>query len=203
VEPYWWLPVLFAYFLGAIPFGYLIGKHIYGVDVRKKGSGNTGATNVYRVLGAKAGGLTFLLDACKGFIPVIIARMFFADPKVWALTGAAAVVGHIFSIYLKFRGGKGMSTSFGVGLALCPICALCGFITWLAVTSITNYVSLASILGFLFGAVCAYFLAPMPITLTFLFMFLLILFAHRSNVVRLINGTERKTRMPWQKKEDV
>ncbi|NOZ91781.1 MAG: glycerol-3-phosphate 1-O-acyltransferase PlsY [Dictyoglomi bacterium] len=203
METGWWLPVLFAYFLGAIPFGYLIGKYMYGVDVRKEGSGNTGATNVYRVLGAKAGGLTALLDISKGLIPVVVARMFFSDPKVWALTGAAAVVGHIFSVYLKFRGGKGIATSFGVGLGLCTGCALFAFLVWVAVASITNYVSLASMMAFLFGTLCAYFYAPMPVTLTFLFMFLLIVFAHRSNVVRLINGTERKTRMPWQKKRDV
>jgi len=76
--------VIIAYFIGAIPFGYLIGKYFYGVDVRTKGSGNTGATNVYRVLGIKAGGLTALLDILKGFLPVMVVRFFFKDPIIWA-----------------------------------------------------------------------------------------------------------------------
>ncbi len=195
----WLALIVIAYLLGAIPFGYLIGKYMYGVDVRTKGSGNTGATNVYRTIGAKAGGLTALLDISKGLIPVLLARLLSSDPRLWALTGAAAVVGHIFSVYLRFRGGKGIATSFGVGLGLSPVCALFAFVVWLIVASYTNYVSLASILAFLLGTLCAYFFSPCPVFLTFMLMFFLITFAHRSNIVRLLNGTERKTRMPWQK----
>jgi len=200
----WWaIFIVFAYLLGSIPFGYLIGKYMYGVDVREYGSGNTGATNVYRVLGGKAGLLTLILDISKGFLPVFLSRLFFRDPWIWAVVGAAAVVGHIFSVYLKFRGGKGVATSFGVVIGLSPLCALVGFLVWLLVASTTNYVSLSSMTGFFFGALCTYFFAPLPVALTFTFLFLLSLFAHRSNIKRLINGTERKTRMPWQKKHEV
>ena len=199
MESYWWLLVLFSYLVGAIPFGYLIAKYMYGVNIREHGSGNTGATNVYRVLGAKAGGLTALLDISKGLIPVLIARSMFHEPYVWAVVGAAAVVGHIFSVYLRFGGGKGIATSFGVALGLSPICALMAFVVWLIMASYTGYVSLASMTAFFFGALCTYFFAPLPITATFIAMFLLVVFAHRENIKRLIAGTERKTRMPWQK----
>ncbi len=200
----WWaIFVVFAYLLGSIPFGYLIGKYMYGVDVREHGSGNTGATNVYRVLGGKAGLLTLVLDISKGFLPVLLTRLIFSDPWIWALVGAASVVGHIFSVYLKFRGGKGVATSFGVVIGLSPLCALVGFLVWLLVASTTNYVSLSSMTGFFFGALCTYFFAPLPVALTATLLFLLSLFAHRSNIKRLINGTERKTRMPWQKKYEA
>jgi len=197
----WLIFVVIAYFIGAVPFGYLIGKYFYGVDVRTKGSGNTGATNVYRVLGIKAGGLTALLDILKGFIPVIVVRSFFNDPMIWAFVGLAAVFGHIFSIYLRFKGGKGIATSFGVGLALCPGCVLFALAVWLFVASLTNYISLSSITAFLLGTICTIFFAPRPVTVAFFLMFLLIIIAHRDNIYRLIHGTERKTPMPWQKKK--
>ena len=196
----WLIFVVIAYFIGSIPFGYLIGKYFYGVDVRTKGSGNIGATNVYRVLGIKAGGLTAILDILKGLIPVIVVRCLFSDPWIWAFVGVAAVFGHVFSIYLRFGGGKGIATSFGVGLVLCPGCVLFAIGVWIFVASLTNYISLSSITAFLFGTICSIFFAPRYVTMAFFLMFLLITIAHRENIYRLLRGTERKTPMPWQRK---
>ena len=109
--------------------------------------------------------------------------------------------GHIFSVYLRFKGGKGIATSFGVGLALCPGCVLFAFAVWLFVASLTNYISLSSITAFLLGTICTIFFAPKSVTTAFFFMFLLITVAHRDNIYRLLQGTERKTPMPWQKKK--
>ena len=119
-----------AYFIGAIPFGFLIGK-LHGIDIRKVGSGNIGATNVTRSVGKTAGKLCFFLDFLKGILPVYLAGLLCpGEPVVALAAGAATIAGHMFPVYLEFKGGKGVSTAAGVALALAPYPLLIAFVSW-------------------------------------------------------------------------
>ena len=149
--------ILFAYLLGSVPFGLLIGLS-QGKDLRKIGSGNIGATNTGRILGKKWGILCFFLDVLKSLIPMILVPILnvvdeTAGPReltLWLLVGCAAVLGHVFPVYLKFKGGKGVATSLGLVLGLWPYYTLCGaaaFIVWIIGVLITRYVSLSSIIA--------------------------------------------------------
>ena len=133
-----------AYLIGAIPFGYLIGR-LHGIDIRKVGSGNIGATNVTRTVGKIQGKICFLLDFLKGALPVaLVNSVFMQDTANLALAaGLAVILGHIFPIYLKFRGGKGVATAAGVALALAPYPLLCALLVWLVTFLTTRYVSLS------------------------------------------------------------
>ncbi len=193
-----WLWVVLGYLVGAIPFGYIIAAR-HGVNIMEVGSGNTGATNVYRVLGAKVGGLVALLDISKGFIPTLLALKL-GGVTLASLVGSATVLGHVFSVFLKFRGGKGIATSFGVGLALCPICTAMALLTWVLVVHLTEYVSLGSIVGYGVGTLCSFVTAGPPVSYAFLFLFFLVVVAHRDNIKRLFVGAERKTTPPWKKR---
>ena len=136
-----------AYFIGAIPFGFLIGK-LHGIDIRKVGSGNIGATNVTRSVGKAAGKLCFFLDFLKGILPVYLAGLLCpGEPVVALAAGAATIAGHMFPIYLEFKGGKGVSTAAGVALALAPYPLLIAFAGWVVVFLVWRYVSLASIVA--------------------------------------------------------
>ncbi|HEY0727805.1 MAG TPA: glycerol-3-phosphate 1-O-acyltransferase PlsY [Pyrinomonadaceae bacterium] len=181
------LPI--AYLIGSIPFGYLIVKLTSGADVRQTGSGGTGATNVSRRAGKAAGVLTLVLDAAKGAIAVLIAT-WWSEAWVVALAAVAVIVGHIFPVWLGFRGGKGVATAVGVFLVLAPFALLGAGIVFVAVVSFTRYVSLASVsaaasIPFLL------WLQKAPLTAAVVIA-LLIIFAHRGNIARLIKGTEPK-----------
>ena len=195
-----------GYLAGSIPFGYLIGK-LYGHDVRKEGSGNIGATNVTRVVGPKAGKVCFALDFLKGFLPVLLLRAGIAENWFPAPAGGfgeavlivAVVLGHMFTIYLKFKGGKGIATALGAVTAVTPYAALTAFALWAAVFFATGYVSLGSVLA----ALALPFLAwgfscwnrPHLSSSMLIFFAVLALFAvwkHRSNIRRLCNGTESR-----------
>src|SRR5512137_2694251 len=140
-----WL-LLAAYFLGSIPFGLLLGKLFGGSDVRKAGSGNIGAANVTRVVGPLAGILTLVLDAAKGAAGVWLAARFTEESATWMMLAAlAALVGHCFPVWLKFKGGKGVATALGVFLALCLPAALAALIIFLITAVTWRYVSLGSI----------------------------------------------------------
>ncbi len=144
------LVVIIAYLIGSIPFGYLIVRAKGGGDVRETGSGGTGATNVSRRAGKVAGVLTLILDALKGAMAVVIARLMLnGDNADWliAAVAIAVIVGHIFPVWLRFRGGKGVATGVGVFLALSPIAVLCAGVIFVAVVALTKYVSLGSILA--------------------------------------------------------
>ncbi len=199
-----------AYLVGAIPFGLLIGK-CYGIDVRKVGSGNIGATNVTRAVGKTAGKVCFFLDFLKGVLPVVLVLQLFPG-EAWLalLVGLTTILGHMFPVFLKFRGGKGISTAAGVALALAPYPLLIAFAVWVAVFLTSRYVSLASIaaavtvptLAIVF-ACCGIggVTATAPSTLVFFVAIgLLAIYRHRSNVRRLLNGTE--SRFDRKKKED-
>jgi glycerol-3-phosphate acyltransferase PlsY len=187
--------IVLAYLLGAVPFGLLFSKLFSDVDVRTIGSGNIGATNVLRAAGKKAAALTLLADALKGLIPVLLAKAIFHDEIATALTGAAAVLGHNFPVYLKFIGGKGVATSYGVILGVAPWTGLLGLIVWLLAAYLWRYSSLAAILSFACCLGLTFFAAsPLskPYGLLSLFLFGMIYYRHRENIKRLLAGTEPK-----------
>jgi len=208
------LLVLPAYLLGSIPFGLVVGKS-KGIDVRTAGSGNIGATNVGRLLGKKYFFVVFFLDLLKSFIPMLIASALVQrvppaqrDAHVylhWLLVGFAAVLGHMFSVFLKFKGGKGVATSAGVMLGLVPYYTLPGLVAiliFMPVFFATRYVSLSSMIG-----ACTFPIAyvaigealgwnitgsQLPLLIFAIVMALLIVYRHRANIQRLLAGTENR-----------
>ncbi len=187
------LAILLSYLIGAIPFGLLFTRWFSSIDVRTVGSGNIGATNVLRAAGKKAALLTLLADCLKGLLPVLAVRLFFNDELVSVLSGAAALFGHTFPVYLRFKGGKGVATSFGVALALTPLAALASLITWAVAALLWRYSSLAALTAFALYPLYTFTLYPSqhPRLLS-LFLFGMIYARHRENVKRLIAGTETK-----------
>ncbi len=183
-----------GFLIGSIPFGYVIGRLFYRTDIRTRGSGNIGAMNALRTLG-KAGALpVLLLDALKGFAPTILALH--DNQIVAALVATAAVLGHCFSPWLRFRGGKGVATSFGAIFALCFPAGLVGAAGWVAGAALTRYSSVGSMLGSVLAAFAIWFFTgSLPETLYGAFSALLILFTHRANVARLRTGTESAIRL--------
>lgn len=202
-----------AYLCGSIPFALLIGL-ARGVDVRQVGSGNVGATNVGRALGRKWGVLCFILDVLKGLLPVLIGGMTLGyanrldlppeEAWRWLALGAAAVLGHVFPIWLKFKGGKGVATGLGVLLGFWPILTLPGVgsaILWVTLVLTLRYVSLASMAGAvalpIFAFIHAQLTAPQPMDRVPFFVVgaalaLLVVVRHRANISRLIAGTEHR-----------
>ena len=188
---------VFAYLVGAIPFGVVVGKLFYGVDVRKHGSGNVGTTNVFRVLGKKAGVVVLVCDMLKGFIPAFIAAQFF-NPWAAIFIAAAPVVGHMFSIFLKGRGGKGVATGAGVVLALVPLAFLIILVIWLTLVVTTRYVSVASLVAsFLVPVLVIAFGHPLPYEIAAVLVSIIVWWAHRGNISRLVHGTESRVKLPW------
>lgn len=185
--------LVFSYLLGAIPFGFLISRWTSGIDVRRHGSGNIGATNVLRSVGKKEAVLTLLADVLKGMLPVLLARFIFGDAQLAALSGVAAVVGHIFPVFLKLRGGKGVATALGVLICLAPWCALGAVLVFSAVTAASRYVSLGSISAAV-AAPClgALFHVPLPAILGMSFIALLVVVRHHQNIRNLLSGSENK-----------
>lgn len=190
-----WLLVVAAYLIGAIPASYVAGRMAKGIDLREHGSGNLGATNTFRVLGAKVAAPVMVFDILKGTFPVVAFTQWdaaTADAR-WALAyGAAAIVGHVFSIYMGFRGGKGVATSAGVFLGLAPIALGVGVAVWLIVLKAGRMVSAASILAALTVGVML-LLTPVRLEEARLLGFAVVafvIFAHRSNIGRILNGTE-------------
>jgi len=209
------LAIIAAYLLGSIPFGLLIAK-AHGKDLRSIGSGNIGATNVSRALGRKWAYFCFVLDVLKGLIPMLVT-MLIAKPDsvltlwLWLAVGCAAILGHIFPIYVKFKGGKGVATSFGVALGLWPyytICVLLAAVVWVVAVLIWRYVSLASIAAsvtFPLVLTAAIILTPdwsfgnlWPVLIAAVAIPVMVIIRHRENIKRLRAGTESKIR---QKKD--
>ena len=208
--------ILGAYLLGSIPFGVLIAM-AYGKDLRAIGSGNIGATNVARALGKKWAYICFALDVLKGMIPMLVTMpLATSEPAqgnefvlhlLWLVVGCAAIIGHIFPIYLKFKGGKGVSTSFGVALGLWPyytICAVIAIAVWIVVVLIWRYVSLASIAAsvtFPLALILAIVIKPgwefaalWPLVIAATVIPLMVIILHRENIKRLLAGKESKIR---------
>lgn len=187
------LLLIAGFLLGSIPFGIIIAK-LKGVNLKKVGSGNIGATNVLRSLGKWPAALTLIGDILKGTMAVVIGRIFEVESGIEGLIGISAILGHNFSVFLGFRGGKGVATSIGVLLVYAPVAALLTLVLWLAVVFLTKYSSLGAIVS----------LGILPFT--FLLMYpgerekliiaisiaVIILVRHRDNLQRLMKGTERK-----------
>jgi acyl phosphate:glycerol-3-phosphate acyltransferase len=182
-----------AYVAGSIPFGLLVAR-ARGVDLRAVGSGNIGATNVARALGKTWAVAVLLADAAKGFVPVALGQRLGLPPRAVALAGAAAIVGHMFTIFLRGRGGKGVATSLGVALALSPIAALCAFGLYVVVYAQSRLSSAGSLLGIWSFPIFATLLGglPRPYVALATVAALLVTLRHRANIARLLRGQEKK-----------
>jgi len=198
------LTPIFAYLLGSIPFGYLIVRWQKGVDVRSTGSGSTGATNVMRNLGVIGFVATFILDVGKGiFAVLLVSRLTSGDahwippsgnPRWIAAASVAAILGHCFPVWLKFRGGKGVATGVGVFIALAPVQVALVLILFALVVAISRYISLVSIAGTAAFPLLVYFMKhpPLPIVFGAAGAALIIIAMHHANIRRLLGGTENK-----------
>ena len=187
------LLIIASYFIGAIPTGVILAKAFAGRDIRQEGSGNIGATNVTRVLGKKVGALTLVGDLLKGFLPVWAGAAITGSIDVACLMGLAAFLGHLFPIYLGFKGGKGVATALGVFLFLSPLVILIEVVVFAASVAIWKYVSLGSMLAAGTMPVLLYLLSsPMPVVLLSIVFAILIIIKHSSNIQRLLSGTENK-----------
>lgn len=187
--------VLASYLVGAIPTSYLTVRIVKGQDLRRLGSGNLGATNLYRVLGWRYAVPVALFDVLKGAVPVILFAPRAGDGHLVALLlGAAAVIGHVFPVFLKFRGGKGVATAAGVVLGMAPWAFMIALVTWAVVVKASGYVSLASITAAVVLPPAMYFLHPDRRQLAPFFVGLaaLIILLHRRNIRRLLSGTEHR-----------
>lgn len=203
-----WLLLLFAYLLGSVPIGWIVGRVFYHKDIRKGGSGNIGATNALRMFGTTTGVLVLLMDMGKGLLAVLLA-------KTWLLPGSpfislcalAVIFGHVFPLYLGFKGGKGVATAGGAFLALAPLSVLVAICVFIIIVAISRYVSLGSVLGalaFLGHALWQISLrgtSDYALLALITIVVLMIIFKHRANLQRLLNGTENKIAFSRQGKK--
>jgi glycerol-3-phosphate acyltransferase PlsY len=202
--------IICAYLLGSVPFGLIIAK-AHGKDLRSIGSGNIGATNLSRALGRKWAYFCFLLDVLKGLIPMLVAcRFISAQPGIaelflWLVIGCAAVLGHIFPAYIRFKGGKGVATSFGIALGLWPyytVCAAVAFVVWLVTVLVWRYISLGSIVASVAFSVTLVLAIALNSSWDFANLWplltaasvipVIVIVRHRENIKRIIAGTENK-----------
>lgn len=192
-----WLLLLASYLLGAIPTSFLLARALRGIDLREHGSGNLGATNAFRVLGWKAAMPIFIVDIAKGWFPTAFFPLWDNSASAgWALAyGAAAIIGHVFSIYVGFRGGKGVATGAGVFVALAPIAAAAGLLVWSILVFTTGYVSLGSIAAAaLLPIVVLIVQGVQPVFFLALALSVFVIYAHRANIGRLMRGEEHRFR---------
>jgi glycerol-3-phosphate acyltransferase PlsY len=192
MTPY--LLIAAAYVAGSIPFGMVLAR-AKGVDLRSVGSGNIGATNVARAMGKGWAVVVLAADAAKGFVPVWLGRRLGMSATVIALAGGAAIVGHMFTLFLRGRGGKGVATSLGVALALSPVAALIGFGAYIVIFAVTRLSSLGSLIGvWTFALLFALRESPpRPLMALALGGAALVTLRHRENIGRLARGEEKKT----------
>jgi len=192
-----------AYLLGSVPFALVIGKGFYRVDVRKHGSGNVGTTNVFRVLGKSAGVIVFLCDFAKGFAPVLLARLLVDGDDaalIAVLAAGAAIAGHTWSIFLRFRGGKGVATGGGAVTALMPLLFLLAFTVFWLVLLAGRMVSVASLSAAATLCVAVFVTGqPRPYTVFTLAAAAVVTLAHRTNIRRVIQGSESRVTFPWNR----
>lgn len=182
-----------SYLLGSIPNGLVFGKLLWHVDLREHGSHNIGATNAWRTLGKGPGFLIFLLDFLKGAVSVYLAEVLTGIPFVMILAGVLAIVGHSCSLFLHFKGGKGVATGLGVITMLMPLPSLIVFLVWLAIVKVSGYVSLGSCIAAALVPVLAWaFSYPPEYTVFGVLAAAFIIVRHKSNIARLLNGTESK-----------
>lgn len=181
-----------AYLIGSIPTGLLLGK-AYGIDVRKEGSGNIGATNLYRTVGRKVGIFTLVGDCLKGLLPVMFVKFSALPPEFAAWVGLAAFCGHVFSVFLKFRGGKGVATALGVFLALAPLAVAIAIALFAGMMFVWRYVSLGSISAAAIMPLAVFFLGgSRTVTVVTLVIAVIVIIRHQENIRRLISGNESR-----------
>ncbi|HOA29693.1 MAG TPA: glycerol-3-phosphate 1-O-acyltransferase PlsY [Candidatus Cloacimonadota bacterium] len=190
---------LFAYFLGSIPVGWIVARLFFKTDIRSKGSGNIGATNALRQFGTAVGLIVLLLDMSKGIIAVLLAKSIYGSGTMMVvICGLLAILGHVFPIWLKFKGGKGVATAAGVFIALTPISLLIALLVFIVVVVITRYVSLGSIvaaLSLLAVNVISIFRQPnkdYALLILVVLIVAMIIYKHKENIARLIRGNENK-----------
>lgn len=203
--------IILAYLLGAIPTAVWYGLRFHGVDVRQHGSGNAGATNTFRVLGKRAGTIVLLIDILKGIAATMLAFGLIALGSINAgdvvefklLLGIIAVIGHVFPLYTRFKGGKGVATLLGLVISIQPLVALSCIIVFVIVLTLTKYVSLSSLIATLaFPLLLLFppFKTDEPLLVGFGFtMFVILAITHKKNIIRLLNGNESRTYL-WAKK---
>jgi len=198
VNTAWLLPLL-AYFIGSIPIGWIVGKLFYNLDIRRSGSGNIGATNALRVFGTKVGILVLLLDMGKGFLATWLAQaMLPAGSPIIPLCALVVILGHVFSLFLSFRGGKGVATAAGAFLALAPLSLLAALIVFIIVVALSRYVSLGSMiaalafLGFSVARLMRSGTSDYATLGLFTLVVWVIIYMHRGNLKRLLEGTEHR-----------
>jgi acyl phosphate:glycerol-3-phosphate acyltransferase len=201
--------VIFGYLMGSLSPSVWLGKAVKGVDLRRHGSGNAGTTNAFRVLGKGVGVWVLICDVLKGVIPVVLSR-YVSNPPVTVLVAIAAVVGHTFSIFLRGRGGKGVATGAGAAIAMIPVPMAClvGFFLFILLgTRIVSVASIASTVALPVGAGLLYhyhltgvWATPLAYVVACCLMAAVVLWGHRTNVGRLLHGTENRVVFPWNKK---
>lgn len=185
--------IFLSYVIGSIPSGLILGKILWHVDLRQHGSKNIGATNAWRTLGKLPGFIVFVADLLKGMLGVYLGMMLVGSSTAMIIGGIMAIVGHSLSLFLKFKGGKGVATGLGVLIMLMPSVSAIVFLVWLIVVLISKYVSLGSIIAAVLVPVCAFIMG-----LSFDFVVfgivaaVFVIYRHKSNIIRLINGTENK-----------
>lgn len=185
--------VILSYVIGSVPSGLILGKTFWNVDLRQHGSKNIGATNAWRTLGKLPGFIVFVADLLKGMIGVYLGMLIVGTSTAMIIGGIMAIIGHSLSLFLKFKGGKGVATGLGVLIMLMPSVSAVVFLIWLVIVLISKYVSLASIIAAVFVPVCAFAAGMSYDYVAFgIVAALFVIYRHKSNIVRLINGTENK-----------
>ena len=191
---------LVAYLLGSIPSGLWIGQYFFQKDIRQFGSGNLGSTNAFRVLGKKAGSVVLFCDVFKGFLAMVLAITVFKQDSLSPLWIASfAVIGHTFPLFASFKGGKAVATFAGMILAYQPLLLLYGLIIFLALLAITRMVSFTAMVTISAGVLLSLLFNDWALTAFALAIDIFIIYRHRSNIQRILNGTENKVPMPWDK----
>lgn len=193
--------LIIGYVMGALPNGVWIGKYFKGIDIREHGSKNSGATNSYRVLGPKYGLMVLAADTLKGFLPPFLASQFGVTGNWLILIGMAAIIGHILSFFLNFKGGKGVATSLGVFLFLIPKVTLALLVIFIIVVYATRYISLGSIIAAILLPVLT-FISPLnygiekwPMMVMTIIIAIFVVYKHKTNIERLLKGTENKFKL--------
>ena len=190
--------VVIAYVFGSLPCGVWLGKGVKNIDIREYGSKNSGATNAYRILGPKYGIMVLILDALKGYIPLYIASLFDIGGIYIILLGLVAILGHTFSFFLQFKGGKGVATSLGVFLFLMPKVVGILVLVFILVVGISKYISLGSVVCAALLPILAYFMpvrdssTRIPLVIISLIVGIFVIYKHKANIQRLMEGKENK-----------
>lgn len=186
--------IMLSYIMGSIPFGYIVGKHFKGIDIREHGSGNIGVANVLRVLGIKCALLVLIGDCLKGIAPLALASLLKIESiGFYLIIGTAAIIGHNWSVFLKFKGGKGIATTYGVVLFFYPYIAIISALIWLIIVIFTKFAALGSLLSILIMFLLSFlFITPVEFKIFIIIILIFAIIRHYSNIKRLIKREEHK-----------